>query len=136
MPTQTAGLSSEVLNAALSGLELQKQKIEEHIQEVRAMLGIRSDGQKRRGRPPKSAASMPEVSPAPTPARTRGKRSAAVRARMAEAQRKRWAAIKAPKEAPAKTAPKKRKLSAAARKRISDATKKRWAAFKAQKAAS
>jgi hypothetical protein len=132
MPTQTAGLSSDVLNAALSGLELQKQKIEEHIQEVRAMLGIRSDGQKRRGRPPKSAASTP----APTPGRTKGKRSAAVRARMAEAQRKRWAAIKAPKEAAAKTAPKKRKLSAAARKKISEATKKRWAAFKAQKAAS
>ena len=136
MPTQTQGLSSDVLNAALSGLEMQKRKIEEHIEEVRAMLGIRSDGQKRRGRPPKSAASMPEISPAPKPGRTKGKRSAAVRARMAEAQRKRWAAIKAPKEAPAKTAPKKRKMSAAARKRISDATKKRWAAYKAQKAAS
>ena len=129
-------MSSEVLNAALSGLELQKRRIEEHIEEVRAMLGLGSEGQKRRGRPPKSAASMPEMPPAPKPGGSKGKRSAAVRARMAEAQRKRWAAIKAPKAAPAKTAPKKRKMSAAARKRISDATKKRWAAYKAQKAAS
>ena len=37
-PTKTIGNSS-LLNAALEGLELQKQRIEEQIREVRALLG-------------------------------------------------------------------------------------------------
>jgi len=54
---------------------------------------------------------------------------------MAEAQRKRWAALKTkPAKAP-QAAPKKRRLSAAGRKRIIEATKKRWAEYKAKKAA-
>jgi len=136
MPIQTGGLSSDVLSAALAGLEAQKQRIEEHIGLVRALLGVRPDGQKRRGRPPKSAASTIEASSVTAPARAQGKRSPEVRARMAEAQRKRWAAKKEPQEAPGKKAPMKRKLSAAGRKRIIEATKKRWAAYKAKKAAS
>jgi hypothetical protein len=134
MPKQTGGLSSDVLNAALHGLEVQKQTIEQHIQQVRSLLGL---GSGRRGRPPKSAATVPAESAAPTrPARKRRRFSAETRARMSEAQRKRFAATKKVNEPPAKAVTKKRKLSAAGRKRIIEATKKRWAEYKAKKAAS
>jgi hypothetical protein len=133
MPKQTGGLSPDVLNAALHGLEAQKQTLEQHIQQVRSMLGL---GTGRRGRPPKSAATTPTESAAPT-ARKRRRFSAATRARMSEAQRKRYASTRKVNEAPPpEAAPKKRKLSAAGRKRIIEATKKRWAEYKAKKAAS
>src|ERR1022692_3951302 len=63
--------------------------------------------------------------------------SKAGRARIAAAQRARWAAQKQQQAQPAQPAkPKKRKLSAAGLKAIREATKKRWAAYrKAQKAA-
>ena len=68
----------------------------------------------------------------PPPAkRTRRPLSVAARARIAAAQRERWAAQKSAKEAH----PKKRKLSAAGRRRIVEAAKKRWKAFRARKAA-
>jgi len=144
MPTQTSRLSSDILSAALAGLEVQKQTIERHIEQVRSMLGVRADGQKFRGRPPKSAATIsaasaptvPPAAPAP-PTRKRRRFSAETRARMAEAQRKRYAAAsKVTAAVPAKPAAKKRKLSAAGRKRIIEATKKRWAEYHAKKAAS
>jgi hypothetical protein len=54
---------------------------------------------------------------------------------MAEAQRRRWAAIKMPGAAEKAAKPvgkkPKRKLRAEGRQRIIDATKKRWAAFRA-----
>ena len=59
--------------------------------------------------------------------------SASARKRIAAAQRKRWAAVRAQGKgvATAKAAgPKKRKLSAAGRKAIIAATKKRWAAVR------
>jgi hypothetical protein len=136
MPKRTIGLSPDVLNAALHGLEAQKQTIEQHIETVRSLLGIRADGSKRRGRPPKSAATAATESAAPT-ARKRRRFSAATRARMAEAQRKKYAAAREVSEAPpSKAVAKKRKLSAAGRKRIIEATKKRWREYKAKKAAS
>jgi hypothetical protein len=118
MPTETF-LSHDVLNAALVGLEAQKQTIEQHISQVRGMLGV--PGPKRRGRPPKSAASAV----APTAGPKKRKFSAATRAKMAASQKKRWAAIKGEGEAPAATP--KRKISAAARKRMAEGAKKRWA---------
>ena len=56
--------------------------------------------------------------------------SAAGQARVAAAQRKRWAALKKADATPAKA---KRKMSAAGRKRIIEATRKRWAAWRAAK---
>jgi hypothetical protein len=123
MPVQT--LTPEILAAALQGLGAQRQRVESQIADVRRMLG---------GGP----AAVPGVRG------PRRKRSAAVRRKMAEAQRRRWAARKEPQQAqaPAKaaTAPappaRKRKMSAAGRKAIIEATKKRWAEFrKAQKQA-
>src|ERR1035437_10598748 len=78
------------------------------------------------------------TAPAKKPAKR--KLSAAVRARIADEQRKRWAEAKQTvKPAPVKAAKepaapvKKRGMSAAARKRIAAAQKKRWAASKAAK---
>lgn len=147
MPTQTGVLSADVLNAALAGLEAQRAKVDEQIEQVRSLLGI---GTPRRGRPPKSAATETSSTESAAPGRKRRKFSAETRARMKAAQQKRWAEIKGPKQtatkaagkaaakstkqAAAKTAPKKRRLSAAGRKRIIEATKKRWAEFKAKQA--
>lgn len=68
-----------LLQAALEGLELQKQRIEEQIGQVRVLLGL---GGARRGRPPLKAAKEP------------GKKrtlSPAARKRIALAQKRRWA---------------------------------------------
>ena len=62
--------------------------------------------------------------------------NASARARIAAAQRKRWAEYKKTHGTPAKKVKAKRVLSAAARKHIADATRKRWIAYRAAKAAS
>lgn len=59
--------------------------------------------------------------------------SAAGRARIAAAQRARWAKVKGIKLVP--SAPKKRKMSAAAIARIRAAQKARWAKWRKQNAA-
>jgi hypothetical protein len=66
-----------LLTAALEGLELQRHRIDEQIQEVRALLG---KSPVRRGRPPGSG-----VKRAP------GRLSPAARKRIAAAQKRRWA---------------------------------------------
>ena len=65
----------------------------------------------------------------------KGGMSAAGRARIAAAQKARWARFKAAKPAAktAKPAKKKFKMSAAAKARISAAAKARWAKIKAEK---
>jgi hypothetical protein len=84
MPTQK--LTTEILNAAIEGLEAQKSRIEANISEIRQML---------RGST-KPAAATPAASPAASSAAKSSKRtmSAAGRAAIAAAQRKRWAAKK------------------------------------------
>jgi len=69
-----------LLEAALTGLELQRQKIEAQIETVRGRLGI---GAKRRGRPP-AVKSQKQT-------RTRRPLSEAARKRIAAAQKRRWA---------------------------------------------
>jgi hypothetical protein len=66
-----------LLTAALEGLELQRQRIDEQIKEVRSLLGR---GPGRRGRPPGSGRK-----------RGPGRLSAAARKRIAAAQKRRWA---------------------------------------------
>ena len=116
MPTQQ--LTPEIIAAAIQGFEVQKQHIDSKIAELRAMLS---------GGP-----TEPTVTPEPTK-RKRRKLSAAGRARIAEAQRKRWAESKKRQAAPEAPKP-KRKLSAAGRRAIIAATKKRWAAKRAEAA--
>ena len=104
-----------LLSMALVGYEREKAKIEATIADIRAQLGLRGPGR-------------PKALPAATEA-TAGRRtlSASARRRIAEAQRKRWAALKG--NGKAATGKPKRRLSAAGRKAIIEATKKRWAAF-------
>ena len=112
-------LDREVITAAIDGFEEQKKRINAQIAELRQMLtgGVSSDGA--------------DLSRATT---RRRRMSAAARARIAAAQRKRWAAQRtAGPESGTSSAPvrKKRKLSAAGRKAIIEATKRRWAAVRA-----
>ena len=112
MPRQPK-LDRTTWEMALIGYESEQARIQAAIADVQAQL---------RGNP-ETAESAPKK-------RTM---SSAARARIGEAQRKRWAAQRQAKEAPE---PPKRKLSAAGKKAIAAATKKRWAAFhKAQAAA-
>lgn len=73
--------------AALEGLELQKQRLEEQIAKVRSLLG----GKKTRTTAP--AAAAPAAKKAKTKGKSRRKRnlSPEASARISEAQKKRWA---------------------------------------------
>jgi hypothetical protein len=119
MPTPK--LNAEIIAAAIEGFESQKRRIDTQIGELRAMLsGGRTEG-----------------TVAPEASKPKRKVSAAARRRMAEGQKKRWAAIKAESKPPGSAArsepPKpKRKISAAGRRAISEATKRRWALKRAE----
>jgi hypothetical protein len=77
-----------LLSAALEGLLLQRGRLDEQIREVRAMLGRRAPGK------PAAAAAEAETAAAPAKKRKRRKMSAEARKRIAEAQKKRWAAFR------------------------------------------
>jgi hypothetical protein len=81
------------LTAALEGLELQKQRIEEQIREVRSLLG-KTPG--RRGRPPGALKRGSLNSSSNNAAKNAGVRKRAplspgARKRIAAAQKRRWA---------------------------------------------
>jgi hypothetical protein len=116
-------LTSELIAVAVEGYESQKARIDRKIAELRAMLP---------GGPAKAAA---------TPEGARGKRkklSAAVRRKMAQSQKLRWAKIRGDSEpsGPATPEPSKAKgrISEEGMKRIIAATKKRWALKRAEAA--
>ena len=113
MPTPK--LTPEVIQAALLGFEAQKERIDQEIAALRALL---------------PAALGKSASPSGAGTHKRRRMSAEGRARIAAAQRKRWEEAKQGKKSPATSAkPKaKRHLSAAGRKAISEAAKRRWAA--------
>jgi hypothetical protein len=118
-------IDRELLQAALEGLERRRETLNAQIAGVRQMLG----GSRAASDSGKSDANA-------APARRRRRMSAAGRARIAEAQRKRWAGAKgSPSPAATKPGPpapaKKRRISAEGRARIIAATKKRWAAYRA-----
>jgi hypothetical protein len=87
MARTTTTPGKEILEAALQGLEAQKQKLDEQIAQVRSLMG------RRVGRPPKGAAS---VSTASHSGAGRKKRvlSPEARKRIAAAQKKRWASFR------------------------------------------
>jgi hypothetical protein len=125
MPRQAQSKTdSSILEMALIGYQSQLEKISATIADIKAQLGHRGPGR------PKGAATAKDAA-APQKRRTISK---AGRARIAAAQRARWAAQKQQHAQPEK--PKKRKISAAGLKAIREATKKRWAAYrKAREAA-
>ena len=83
--------NESLLRAALEGLELQKQRIENQLSDVRSQLGM---GTGRRGRPPGSKNKKGRVG---RPPGKRRKMSAAARKRIAAAQKLRWAKFHASK---------------------------------------
>jgi hypothetical protein len=80
------------LRAALEGLELMKQRIENQLSDVRSQLGL---GSSRRGRPAGSKNKKAVAEKAPG---KRRKMSAAARKRIAAAQKLRWAKFHASKK--------------------------------------
>lgn len=117
-------IEPSLLTAALNGLEYERARLDAVISEIKGELGQRER--------PSQAASVAAEQAAPK----RGGMSAAGKRRIAAAQRKRWAALKASQAEPAKAAPKKakRKMSRAGRAAIIAATKKRWAAYRKARA--
>src|ERR1035437_8526833 len=101
-------ISPEILQAALAGLRLQEQKIQEQIADVESMLGG------------KSVTSTATTDPA-----KRRKFSAAARRKMALAQKARWAKLKGESKppAPAKAPKPKRHISKEGVARITAPTK-------------
>jgi hypothetical protein len=87
---KTSAPSKELLEAALQGLEAQKQKIDGQIAQVRTLMGQRG------GRPAKqsSVSSNTATAAAPTGGRRRRVLSPEARKRIAAAQKKRWAAFR------------------------------------------
>ena len=104
-------VSMDLFQSALLGYERQKALLDERIAEIRRELAAGSG-------------------PSDVERKPRRGMSADGRARVAAAQRKRWAGLKNSEAPPAKTKA-KRKMSAAGRKRIIAATRKRWAAWRA-----
>lgn len=114
-------LTDEIIVAAIDGFEAQKARIDQQISELRGLL---------------SGGGEAPAEPAGAPAgRKRRRISAAGRARIAEAQRQRWAALKSEsgeeKSEPQRT---KRRLSPAGRRAIQEALRRRWAAKRAEAA--
>jgi hypothetical protein len=104
-------LSPEIIVAAITGFESQRQHIDSQIADLRAMLNG--------GRPDTVAPSYNSQ---------RRKVSATARKRMADGQRRRWALAKGASNLATPQPPKrKRRLSAAGRAAIVAALKKRWA---------
>lgn len=88
--------------AAVEGLEIQKKRIEEQIAAVKSLLGGAATKPSSRGRAAVSKSKSQAVSASATPKkRARKKRvlSPDARARIAEAQKKRWAEYKKKKQA-------------------------------------
>jgi hypothetical protein len=133
MPRQAQPKDNTLLEMAIVGYQSEMGRISAKIADIKAQLGQRGPGR------PKATAAIPAsaTTAEPTAPPKRRTISKAGRARIAAAQRARWAAQKQHQAQPATQAkPKKRKLSAAGLKAIREATKKRWAAFrKAKKAA-
>jgi hypothetical protein len=88
MAKRSAAPTREIFEAALQGLEAQKQKLEEQIDQVRAMMG------RRVGRPPKGDGAEASASRRTGAAGKKRSLSAEARKRIAAAQKKRWAAFR------------------------------------------
>jgi len=117
MPRQAQPkVDAATLEMAIIGYQSQLEKLSAKVAEIKAQLGQRGPGR------PKGSATATDHA-APQKRRTISK---AGRARIAAAQRARWAAQKQAQAAK----PAKRKLSAAGLKAIREATKKRWAAYR------
>lgn len=85
MARTPAAPSREILEAALQGLEAQRERLDEQIAEVRGLMG------KRAGRPAKASSEQPAASQS---GRKKRMLTPEARKRIAAAQKKRWAAFR------------------------------------------
>ncbi len=109
----------DLLRMALVGYEIEKEKIENKIADIRGQLGITNP----------TATATEQAAP------KRSRLSASARRRIALAQKRRWAEARKEKGEAQKPQEKpKRKFSAAGLRAIREATRKRWAAFHKAKA--
>jgi hypothetical protein len=116
---------TELLKAALFGYQVQSERLEATIADIKAQLGHRGPGRR-----PKVATNGSEQ-----PAPKKRTMSASARKRIALAQKKRWATYHEQQSEPTKPAKrKKRKMSAEGKARIAEATKARWEAYRKAKA--
>jgi hypothetical protein len=129
MPRQAKPKDNTLLEMAIVGYQREVERISSKIADIKAQLGQRGPGRPKGTTSALASAAATEHA-APAKRRTISK---AGRARIAAAQRARWAAKKQQPAQPAK--PRKRKLSAAGLKAIREATKKRWAAYRKAKEA-
>jgi hypothetical protein len=124
MPRQAQPKDNTLLEMAIVGYQSEIERVSARIADIKAQLGQRGPGR------PKATVAAATVVTATDQAAPANRRtiSKAGRARIAAAQRARWAAQKQQQAQPAK--PKKRKFSAAGLEAIREATKKRWAAYR------
>lgn len=93
--TSSAAPSRDILEAALQGLEMQRQKLDEQISSVRSMLGgAARTAPAATKRSASSSASSSSESSSEGNGRKKRVLSAAARKRIAAAQKKRWAAFR------------------------------------------
>ena len=90
--TSSSTPSREILEAALQGLESQRERLDEQISEVRRLLSGRGVASK--ATPTKSAPSSENSAGPRRGARKKRALSSEARARIAAAQKKRWAAFR------------------------------------------
>ena len=118
-----AQIPNDILIAALAGFKLERQRIDEQIEAVEAMLG---------GKAERSTVAVDGS------ASGRKKFSAATRKKMAAAQKARWAKLKSESQPEPPVMPEppkpKRRISPEGMKRIIAATKARWRRQSAAKA--
>jgi len=91
MAKTSATPNREILEAALQGLEAQRQRLEEQISQVRGMMGQRAARPSTKGSPAEASSQT-----ASTSSRERKRRvlSPEARKRIAAAQKKRWASFR------------------------------------------
>lgn len=124
MPRQAKRkVDSTILEMAIVGYQSEVERISAKIADIKERLGLRGPG-----RPNTTVAAATGTDH--TGPKKRRTISKAGRARIAAAQRARWAAQKKQQARPAQAKPRKRKMSVAGLKAIREATKKRWAAYR------
>jgi peptidoglycan hydrolase CwlO-like protein len=96
--SKTQSLNPTILQAALQGLEIQRNTLDEQIEEVRALLGHRAPGRSARAN---ESDSEQQAQP------HRSRLSAAARKRISAAQRKRWAKVRSDQRSKEKSKTKK-----------------------------
>lgn len=84
-------MDNSIYQAALEGLELQKQRIDDQIKQVRAHLA--GTGKAKKAAPAPATATVKAG-----PAKKRRKLDAAAKKRISEAQKKRWATFREKQE--------------------------------------